>query len=261
MITDSFDNRSPAKINPVINDNALKVDACILTFSNVIESFVLNNYPCEKIGDFYFATGATPVYKIFHGGRAYAFYKTYVGAPACVGTIEDTMALIRTDKYILFGGCGCLDREIAHGKVMVPTAAYRDEGTSYHYAPASDYIDIPNAKVVEAFMRENGIPCVLGKTWTTDAFYRETETNIQKRKAEGCISVEMESSAVQALCNFRNLSLYVFFTSGDLLDAPEWDERHKQGQTEGTQHDAGHFDIALALAEYVSKRSADCFIK
>ena len=31
---------------------------------------------------------------------------------------------------------------------MVPTDAYRDEGTSYHYAPASDYIEIKNADVV-----------------------------------------------------------------------------------------------------------------
>lgn len=41
MITDSFDNQSEAIINPHINENAPKVDACILTFSNIIEEFVL----------------------------------------------------------------------------------------------------------------------------------------------------------------------------------------------------------------------------
>lgn len=135
---------------------------------------------------------------------------------------------------------------------MIPTAAYRDEGTSYHYAPAADYIDMPNAHTVAAFMQENGIPYVLGKTWTTDAFYRETQNNFEKRKAEGCISVEMEGAAVQAVCDFRGLQLYAFFTSGDLLDAPEWDARCKAGQIEGTQHDPGHFDMALALAEYIT---------
>ena len=50
----------------------------------------------------------------------------------------------------MFGGSGCLNKEIARGKVMVPTAAYRDEGTSYHYASASDYIEVRNAdKVAE----------------------------------------------------------------------------------------------------------------
>lgn len=252
MITDSFDNQSPAKINPQIKEDAPCVDACIVTFSHVIEKFVLENYACKQIGQFYFATGATPIWQIDYNGRKFAFYKTYVGAPACVGTVEDTLAQIRTNRYIVFGGCGCLDKKITHGKVIVPTAAYRDEGTSYHYAPASDYIEVKNAPTVAKFMEENGIPCAIGKTWTTDSFYRETINNIEKRKADGCISVEMECAGLQAMCSFRGLELYMFFTSGDLLDAPEWDTRCKKGQVEGTQHDAGHFDIAIALAEYVS---------
>ena len=102
-------------------------------------------------------------------------------------------------------------------------------------------------------MKKNEIPYIEGKTWTTDAFYRETLNNFEKRKGDGCISVEMECSAVQAMCNFRNLELYAFFTSGDLLDSPKWDERHKKGELEGTQHDSTHFDIAIELANYVSE--------
>lgn len=137
---------------------------------------------------------------------------------------------------------------------MVPTAAYRDEGTSYHYAPASDYIAIKNADTVARFMEDAGLPYVLGKTWTTDAIYRETVGNFEKRKADGCISVEMECAGLQAVCDFRGAQLYTFFTSGDLLDAPKWDLRKKEGQIVGTQHDAGHFDIALELACYVAER-------
>ena len=253
MITDTFDDRSEAIINPPVNPDAPAVDACILTFSHVIEQFVLEHYPCEQIASFWFATGATPIYRITHKGKQFAFYKTYVGAPACVGTVEDTLSAIRTDKYVLFGGAGCLDKEIARGKIMVPTHAYRDEGTSYHYAPASDYITVNNSEIVARFMAENGIPFVKGKTWTTDSFYRETRSNFAKHKADGCISVEMECAALQAMCDFRGLRLYAFFTSGDLLDAPEWDERRKEGDTKGTQHDAGHFDIALELARYIAE--------
>lgn len=252
MITDSFDDKTPAKINPEIKENSPKVDACIVTFSHVIEEFVTANYDCEKIANLYSATGITPLYRIRSGGKVFAFFKTFIGAPACVALLEDTLAEIKTDKYVVFGGCGCLDREIAHGKVIVPSAAYRDEGTSYHYAPAADYIEIQNCKTVDSFMKENGIPSVMGKTWTTDSFYRETEGNIQKRKADGCISVEMECAALQAMCAFRGLKLYMFFTSGDLLDAPKWDTRRKANDNTGTQHDTGHFDIALALAEYIA---------
>ena len=175
----------------------------------------------------------------------------YVGAPITVGLLEDATIELDCEKFILFGGAGCLDKDIAHGKIMVPTAAYRDEGTSYHYAPAADYIDIKNTGIVAECMKVNDIPYIQGKTWTTDSFYRETRNNFEKHKADGCISVEMECAAVQAVCDFRGLELYPFFTSGDLLDAPEWDERNKDND-DGGQHDAGHFNIALALAEYIS---------
>ena len=252
MITDAFDNQSSAKINPKINESAPEVEAVIFTFSHVIEKYVAENYPCEKVGELLMAHGSTPVHCFEHNGRKYGFSKTWVGAPACAGTVEDIREILNPRKIIHFGGAGCLNKEIARGKVMVPTQAYRDEGTSYHYAPASDYIRIKNANVVEAFMKKNGIPYVLGKTWTTDAFYRETLNNFEKRKAEGCISVEMEGAAVQAVCDFRGLEVYMFFTSGDLLDAPEWTNRKAEGQTRHTQHDSGHFEIALALAEYAA---------
>ena len=200
------------------------------------------------------ATGMTPVYIINYKGKRIGFYRTYVGAPACVATVEEVLTVLDTDKVVHFGGAGCLDKEIARGKVMVPTEAYRDEGTSYHYATASDYIKIKNTDVIESFMKENKLPYVLGKTWSTDAFYRETEGNFEKRKADGCISVEMEGAAVQAMCDFRGVELYMFFTGGDLLDAPEWTERRAHNQVKGTQHDVGHFDIALELAVYVAEK-------
>ncbi len=40
MITEAFDNQSPAIINPQIKENVPRVDGCILTFSHVIEKFV-----------------------------------------------------------------------------------------------------------------------------------------------------------------------------------------------------------------------------
>ncbi len=248
MIVNSFDDKSPSKINPSPKENRLKCDACIMTFSHIIEKYVLENYDVEEVSFYKMVTGIYPVYKINYNGKVFAFYKTLLGAPACVGALEDVSELIDTDKFIVFGGAGCLDKEIAHGKIMIPTASYRDEGTSYHYKEASDYIDIPNADKVAEFMESKSLPYVLGKNWTTDSFYRETENNIAKRKADGCISVEMECSAMQAVCDFRGYDLYYFLTSGDLLDAPTWDQRHKEGEYAGTQHDTRHFDIAIELA-------------
>lgn len=252
MITDSFDNQSPAIISPQRRTNAPRVDACIITFSHEIERYARETFSDQEIAALYCATGRTPVYGIQHGGKMIAFYKTYVGAPITVGLAEDVLAELDCDTFILFGGAGCLNKEIARGKVMIPTAAYRDEGTSYHYEPAADYVTVENAPTVASFMEQNGIPYVLGKTWTTDSYYRETRNNFEKHKADGCISVEMECAGLQAMCHFRGCKLYAFFTSGDLLDAPQWDARRPATGAAGTQHDVRHFDIAFALANFVT---------
>ena len=251
MITDTFDPKSEEIIKVWKNEEAKKVDACILTFSHEILEYVKEQHECELIGNLYSSNGANPVYGFTYEGKEFAVYMSYVGASACVADIEDTLSVISTDKYIVFGGSGCLNKEIARGRVMVPTEAYRDEGTSYHYAPASDYVVVKNSAKVAEFMEQAGLPFITGKTWTTDAPHRETRDNFEKRKSEGCISVEMECAAVQAMCDFRELNAYFFFTCGDLLDAPEWDARMEKNQKKDTQHDPGHFDIALELARYV----------
>ncbi|MFN2173364.1 MAG: hypothetical protein ACK2UF_18220, partial [Candidatus Promineifilaceae bacterium] len=62
------------------------------------------------------------------------------------------------------------------GHVIVPVTAVRDEGTSYHYQPPSRKVE-PTVEAVEAItavLESQGIGYMTGKTWTIDAFYRET---------------------------------------------------------------------------------------
>ena len=47
---------------------------------------------------------------------------------------------------------------------------------------------------------------------------RETRGLVSKRKAEGCIAVEMELAGVQAACDFNGFELYNFLEAGDVLD-------------------------------------------
>ena len=108
MITETFDNKTNAIITPQRVADAPKVDACIQTFSWKIEEFVLANFDCKKIASIWSATGETPVYCIEYKGKRFAFFKTYVGSPASVANLEDALQLLDTDKFIVFGGAGCL---------------------------------------------------------------------------------------------------------------------------------------------------------
>ena len=57
-------------------------------------------------------------------------------------------------NFIFFGSCGVLDERLTEGHIIVPTEAYRDEGTSYHYMPAGDYVRITNAEKVAEILSD-----------------------------------------------------------------------------------------------------------
>jgi nucleoside phosphorylase len=62
-------------------------------------------------------------------------------------------------------------------------------------------------------------------TWTTDAVYRETRAKVSLRRAEGCITVEMEAAALLAVARFRGVMLGQLLYAGDSLGGEAWDHR------------------------------------
>lgn len=252
-LIDSFDNHKKAIINAnqAYLKHQRKLAACIITFSYEIIDNLKQNNLLELVDD-----------KIIHSvNRTFSMYAyknsnigvilTSIGAPATVALIEEIAHVFSCKKFILFGSCGGLDKSIDPNKIIVPNAAYRDEGTSYHYQKASDYILIKNYQKVCDIFDELNIPYVVGKTWTTDAFYRETERNFQKRKQEGCIAVEMEISACQAMVDFRNYELYTFLYRGDNLDAKKWEKSFLANLAIYQKEKLNHFFLALEIAQKI----------
>ena len=249
MITESFDDKTKAIINPdsCYGKQDKICDICIVTFSNIVVENILKEFSCTQIAAIVSANGNIPVFKFTYKGKEIAFYMTMISSTGAGTCIEESHCLIGATKYIMFGSCGTLDQTITAGKLIVPTHAYRDEGFSYHYAEAEDYIEIRNAEKTARIFEELDLPYVMGKIWTTDGIYRETSGNMEKRKSEGCIAVDMECAGVQAVCNFRKLEFYHFMISGDLLDAPEWDRRIL-GSDEEVNYQLSNFYIAIELA-------------
>ena len=201
-------------------------EVCITTFSeSIIKDFVENN-AAKVIANLYSANGTLPIYEIEYADKKLGLFLSRVGAPACVSGLEEIIAL-GAKKVVLFGCCGILNQSIADGKIIVPSSAVRDEGTSYHYFSESEEIiaeDFPTDIVVQCLKR-HGIPYVVGKVWTTDAIYRETPEIIAERKKQGCIAVEMECSASLAVAKFRNIPIIQFFYGADNLDSDKWEIR------------------------------------
>lgn len=55
--------------------------------------------------------------------------------------------------------------------------------------------DPAGIEAAETVLGRRGVPFVRGKTWTADAIYRETPAKVAARRAEGCVTVEMEAAA------------------------------------------------------------------
>ena len=150
-----------------------------------------------------------------------------VGAPMASGMLE--AAIVSGGRYfVACGGAGAVIPGLALGHVVVPSAAVRDEGTSYHYLAPSRELDM-EASVVEVLsgvLADHDVPYRVGKTWTTDAPYRETPARIQRRREEGCLTVEMETSALAAVARFRGVSFGQFLYAGDDVSGEAWDHRY-----------------------------------
>ena len=86
-----------------------------------------------------FCTGAVPVYRVRAGGTQAALFLLHVGGPAAASFVENLIPW--GGRYFVFSGsCGVLRRDIAAGHLIMPTAAVRDEGLSYHYLPPAEEI-------------------------------------------------------------------------------------------------------------------------
>jgi uridine phosphorylase len=170
--------------------------------------------------------GFHPLYEIQWKGERIGIFHPGVGAAMASVFLEELIAL-GGRKFIACGSAGVLNREIALGHIIVPTAAVRDEGVSYHYFPPSYEINA-NRRAVTAIrrtLRAHGMDYIAGKTWTTDGLYRETIAKVRQRRTEGCLTVEMEAAAFFAVAKFRRVPFGQILYGGDDVSGADWDSR------------------------------------
>ena len=228
MITDSYDitTKPLLSMKDFYGEAKHIVDTCLIIFSKEIHSHLLETFDCEVIGKITACNGSTPIYKMHYKGADVAFYLTGIGSALASGTCCEANWLTGATKFI------------------IPTESYRGEGASYYYAPPADYITVKNSARLAAIFEEMGVPYVTGRIWTTDSMLRETLGLVEKRKAEGCIAVEMEVAGVQAVCDFYHMELYDFLEAGDVLEASGYEVEGLQA----ANHNLGKLYIALETA-------------
>ena len=238
-----FDPTRDAVLEPhlAIDSFDLPERVVLCFFRDAIAAFV-EGLGGREIGRLGSELGRHPVFEVELEGRRVGIAQAGVGAPLAAAWLDELISL-GGRAFVAAGGAGVLVPGLVTGHVIVPTAAIRDEGTSYHYLPASREVN-PTDDALEAILatlEARGVPYVTGKTWTTDGIYRETREKVRRRVAEGCLTVEMEAAAFFAVARFRGASFGQVLYAGDDLSGPAWDGR-------GWPHHATGRDLLLGLA-------------
>ncbi len=198
-----------------------KPNKCLLVFDDEIwEDYVLPNKDLETfpVTNAFGRTFDTYRYIEVDGEKILLVYPTTGSA----GSVCDMELLIASgiEKIVAFGTCGRLNKDIAKNTIILPTAAYREEGTSYHYLPDSDEIGVDESalKMAKSLFNEEGFTTLEGKIWTTDAVYRETFGKVKLMKERGCVGVDMELSALLAIAQYRDIKFTEFLIGEDTVD-------------------------------------------
>lgn len=249
MLLEEFEN-VPAVIEPTdrsIRGGGEICETIILSFNGEIVERIKQMDGVYEGGYLTNLNGKFPWYIYEVDGLKLAVTMATIGASMVVGFLEELKAR-GFNNFIVLGSCGVLDQSIQADKIILPSSALRDEGTSYHYAPASDEIAYEQSLLLtmEKALNKSCIEHIRTKAWTTDAFYREKPDKVKRRLAAGAKVVDMEASAIMAWAQYRQAKVYQFFYTADYVDHHnhEWDARREDRKADAMTF----FEIALVIA-------------
>ena len=200
---------------------ALSIDKCIIFYPRAFSECKEIFNKCEKIYEFKSASTVSPVYLY---DKKLLIALCPLGGPASANLLEE-LHFVGITKFIACGSCGCIvDGVDIDGLFFVPTSAIRDEGLSYHYVPASRFIET-NTFVnlaLEKSLQKHNQPYITGTTWTIDALYRETPNRTKRRIQEGAIGVEMECASLASVAEYNKFYFGELLYFTDKVDEKNW---------------------------------------
>ncbi|MBQ7307542.1 MAG: nucleoside phosphorylase [Clostridia bacterium] len=228
MLLEEFDENKIALLNPNMSQKKIKdfPKTAIGFFSKTVMKEFVNTFNPKIVYSVQNSTMVVNLYQIIFQNTPIIVFHSPMGASACVGIFEQIQEL-GIENFLYTGMCGCLVNDIKQQSIIIPTLSLRDEGTSYHYQKPSDEIELDKnvVTILEDTIKNLNLSYTKGKTWSTDAIFRETIEKVNKRKSQGAIVVDMECSALCAVSKFRNKRFGQIFYVEDNLSNDKYDPR------------------------------------
>lgn len=164
--------------------------------------------------------------RLVNENRGYLVYTgEWRGTPVTVAThgigggsasiVFDELAMLGAKVIIRMGTCGAMVPELNVGDVVIPTgASYKEGGTIGWYFPDDCTAAVPEYDVLNALVsaaQRHGLKFMVGPVISSDYFYVDIESFVEKWRKRGAIAVEMECATLFTLAKYRG------FKSGALL--------------------------------------------
>ncbi|MGC2201567.1 MAG: nucleoside phosphorylase [Stellaceae bacterium] len=175
----------------------------------------------------------TDLFEFEQAGERFGIIGCAVGASFAVLLAEQLFA----------SGCRLLISMTSAGQIVAQgpppyfiliDRALRDEGTSYHYLPPTEFAEAEECLVqaaMEAFAAA-GQRMQRGASWTTDAPFRETASAIARCRARNVLAVEMEAAGLYAFAAARGKPVLCFAHITNQMAMIEGD--FEKGEADGT---------------------------
>lgn len=241
-----FDEEELLKPSSLIKERNTMPETAIIIWSSSLFNALKDQFKCKTLSTFRCGVQC-PVYGFKYKGNELSCVLLPIGAPVAAGFIEEY--IVRgVKRFVCIGTCGSLSAE-TKGKIIVPTFAYRDEGTSWHYAKQEEpWIKVKTAMETSSILENLGVPVICGKVWTCDAFYRETPSAVAMMKQQGCLAVEMECAANMAVTQYRGVDCYQMLFSADKLEGDYWQSGSLGKRSKSVNERLAQIALEVAIA-------------
>lgn len=152
-----------------------------------------------------------------------AVLHSFMGS-SMAGTMLEEMIAFGARQIVEVGICGGLSSALKVGDIIVVDEGLVDEGTSGHYFEDAARFSASNAvtKAIKDSLCEANTDFKVGSMWTTDAPYRETRAKLSRFKKLGAIGVNMETSAMFAIAQYRGVDIGSIQVVSDLVGRKDW---------------------------------------
>lgn len=147
-----------------------------------------------------------------------------VGAPATAFLVENLIAC-GAKTILLSTALGAFQPKMKPGDFVIPSRVIIGEGTSKYYFPRKR-VARPSPEIVEVLKeacRAVGVKPYVGSIWNTDAIYREMRSQVEKLQSQGVLGVEMETSAMCTVADFRGARAGSLLRVSDSLARFRWE--------------------------------------